>query len=418
MLIVRFLLKQLRRVAAVFLLVAGAFFFSVPVTWAWMLLKFRRMMSRGVPDGPRGGPPTGGKPDMEEIMEYLKEVPFNPVRPPFLGLAKGALANSYPSVLNALSYPSGRIYPYPRPFEKVVIESFDGTRLAAVVGLHRDGRSRPGLVISHGYMGSKNDHYVVNLALAAFAEWGFNVLGVDLRDFGASQRLGFCPTTFGWKEGEDLLAAARYLGEQPGVTTVGVTGFSMGAVSTMSAASIAGDHPYLTGGAVAWNGAVDALRTIAHLQHEPEKGDGFFLYHNSFRLSHWLRRGDMKRHVTDPAVRRFLDEPFSEYDFESFLARVSAPHYGVVFDELLREASVKNWLADLEVPLLVMHSVDDPVCPVSEMDDLIEIEKRNPNLKVWIMPTGMHCAYPYLDWNWFASVTRGFFEYWADWGQG
>jgi len=413
---VRFLLRQAKRAAAAFLLVAGTFFFSVPVTWAWLQLKFRRVMGRGVPAGPSAVPPAGESRDMEDVMERLREIPFEPVRPAFLGLAKGALANSYPSVLNALSWPSGRLYPYPGAFEKVVVESFDGTKLAAVVGLHRDGNKRPGLVISHGYMGSKNDHYVVSLALEAFAEWGFNVLCVDLRDFGASQRLGFSPTTFGWKEGEDLLAAAKYLGEQPGVTTVGVTGFSMGAVSTMSAAAKASEHPYLTGGALAWNGAVDALRTIAHLQHEPVKGDGFFLYHNSFRLSHRLRRWDMRRHVTDPEVRRFLEEPFSGYDFETFLSRVSAPHYGVEFDELIRDASVKNWLEGLEVPLLVVHSIDDPVCPVSEMDDLMEIEERNPNLKVWIMPTGMHCAYPYLDWNWFSGVARGFFEYWADRG--
>ena len=418
MVMTRFLLKQLKRVAIGFLLIAGMFFFSVPVTWAWMLLKFRRVMKQGVPDRPRNRSPEQGERSMEDIMERLGEVPFIPVKPQFLGLAKGALANSYPSVLNALSYPSGRIYPYPCEFKEVTIDSFDGTRLAAVIGLHQDGRPRPGLVISHGYMGSKNDHYVVNLALTAYAEWGFNVLGVDLRDFGASQRLGFSPTTFGWKEGEDLLAAARYLGEQPNVTSVGVTGFSMGAVSTMSAASMAGEHPYLTGGAVAWNGAVDALRTITHLQHKPDWGDGFFLYHASFRLSHWLRREDMKRHVKDPEIKRFLEGPFDGYDFDSFLARVSAPHYGVAFDELVLEASVKNWLEDLGVPLLVVHSVDDPVCPVSEMDDLIDIEERNPNLKVWIMPAGMHCAYPYLDWNWFDTVLRSFFEYWADWGQG
>ncbi len=414
----RFLLKQLKRVAIGFLLIAGVFFFSVPVTLVWMLSRFRGVMKQGIPDGPGNQLPPEGKRSMEGVMERLREVPFDPLQPQFLGLLKGALANSYPSVLNALSYPSGRIYPYPRQFDEVTLESLDGTRLAAVIGLHQDGKNRPGLVISHGYMGSKNDHYVINLALTAYAEWGFNVLGVDLRDFGASQRLGFSPTTFGWKEGEDLLAAARYLGEQPNVTSVGITGFSMGAVSTMIAASMAGEYPYLTGGAVAWNGAIDALRTFAHLQRKPDLGDEFFPYHVSFRLSHWLRREDMKRHVTDPEIRSFLEEPFSEYNFDSFLARVSAPHYGITFDELMRDASVKNRLADLQVPLLVVHSVDDPVCPVSEMDELIEIEKRNPNLKVWIMPAGMHCAYPYLDREWFDTVMRRFFDYWADWDRG
>ena len=62
-----------------------------------------------------------------------------------------------------------------------------------------------------------------------------------------------------------------------------------------------------------------------------------------------------------------------------------------------------------------MHSVDDPVCPASEMEELIEISKHNQNLGVWMMPAGMHCAYPYLDRDWFDTVMRRFFEYWASW---
>lgn len=352
---------------------------------------------------------------MEDVMDRLRGIPFNPVSPRFLGLAKGALNNSYPSVLNALSAPSGRIYPYPREFEEVTLQSFDGAELAAVIGLHRDGRPRPGLVIGHGYMGSKNDHYVISTALRAFAGWGFNVLAIDFRDFGKSQRLGFNPTSFGWKEGEDLLAGARYLADRPSVTSVGITGFSMGAVSTMRAAYMAREYPYLTGGAIAWNGASDGQRVLTYLEHKPVFGDEFLPYYINFRLSHWLRREDMKRHATDPQVLGFLKAPFREYSFKSFLTNVSAAHYGVSFNELIRGASPKEYLADLEVPLLVIHSVDDPVCPASEMEELIEISKHNRNLEVWMMPTGMHCVYPYLDRDWFDTVMRRFFEYWASW---
>lgn len=411
----RFVARHLKRIIIGVFLVALAFLLSIPVTFISMIAKFKRSLGRGLPSGPLLQPRARSALNMDEIMGHLFEIPFRPVRPRVLGYAKGALSNSYPSVLNAVSRASGLVYPYPREFDKVTIRSFDGAELAAVVGLHRDGKPRPGIVICHGYMGSKNDHYLISTALTAYSEWGFNVMAPDLRDFGRSQSIGFHPTTLGWKEGEDLLAAAKHLGDLPEVTSVGVTGFSMGAMSTMRAAYMAREYPYLTGGAIAWNGVSDGHRIVPHLDQRRPVTDEFFIFYYNFRLSHLLRRWDMKRHIADPEVRDFLEEPFSNYNFASYLGRVSAPHYGVSYDELVTQGSSKDYLGDLEVPLLVIHSADDPICPVSEMEDLIEISERNPNLKVWILPTGSHCVFPYLDRSWFDTVMRSFFEYWAKW---
>ena len=76
---------------------------------------------------------------------------------------------------------TAKIFPYPPEFEKVTIESFDGTPVSAMVGIHRDGKVRPGLVITHGFMGSKHQHYIIENALTAYADWGFNVLALDYR---------------------------------------------------------------------------------------------------------------------------------------------------------------------------------------------------------------------------------------------
>jgi len=412
----RFALRQLKRFAIAVLFVVGPFVLSAPITLMNLLARYRAMLSRGVPAGPPDAMETDSERSMDVVLDRLMEVPFKPVRPQSLGLARGALNISFLGLLGNFRAASGRLYPYPREFEKVTFSSFDGAPLSAVVGVHHDGRARPGLVISHGYMGSKNDHYIISTALNVYASWGFNVIAIDLRDFGRSQGLAFNPTSFGWKEGEDLLAAAKYLGEMPGVTTVGITGFSLGAVSTMRAAYMAREFPYLTGGAIAWNGASDGHRLVSHLDQKPGITDDFYPFYLGFRMTHWLHRRDMKRHVDDPEVRRFLDEPFSDYNFASFLERVSAPHYGITMEEFRKNVSSKEYLADAGVPLLIVHSLDDPVIPASEMDDLIEIAEQNPNIAVWMMPSGMHCAYPYFDGKWFDSVRRGFFGYWAEWG--
>jgi hypothetical protein len=212
---------------------------GILATHFWMRLKFHSMLQGGVPEGPHFD--IGEQRGMSDITGRLSKVPFKGPSATIPGLGRAAVMNSGLLFLNASRATAGIMYPYPEEFENVVIESFDGTPLAAAVGIHKDGKPRPAIVISHGFMGSKNDHYIIDTALTAFSEWGFNVLGIDLRNFGRSQCLAHGPTTAGWKESEDLLAAAKYLSERPEVTSVGITGFSMGAGSTILAACRAGE---------------------------------------------------------------------------------------------------------------------------------------------------------------------------------
>lgn len=410
-----FVWKHLKRAVRGLLLFAAVMAGSVAATQAYMRLRFDASRKKGAPQGPLSSGEGTGENSMEGIIENLEGVPFKPVRPMALGLARAGLNNSFLLFTNTTRSTAGRLYRYPREFEEVVIESFDGTPIQTVVGLHRDGIARPGLVISHGFMGSKNDHYIIDTALTAYADWGYNVLGIDLRNFGRSQCLSHAPTTAGWREGEDLLAAAKYLSEQQDVTTVGITGFSMGAGSTMRAAYMAREYPYLTGGAIAWNGYSDAARMVRFISQKPGFGEPFYPVYLGFRAMHFLRRRDMRGYIDDPELVEYLSGSFADADFVSYIERIAAPHYGVTTEEFYSCASSADYLADVEVPLLIVHAADDPVCPPDEMDCLIELAGENPNVEVWMMPTGSHCLFRYMDKNWYDSVMRGFFSYWAEW---
>lgn len=410
--------KHLKRFAKGTLVTTFVLVASVAVTQAYLLLRFLAARKNGEPTAPPEHLAPPESPSMADSFKRLEQVPFQPVRPMALGFARAALNNSFLIFMNARRSTAARLYRYPGEFEDVVIESFDGTPIGAVVGIHPDGRPRPALVISHGFMGSKNDHYIIDTALTAYSEWGFNVLGIDLRNFGRSQCLTHTPSTAGWKEGEDLLAAAKFLSEKPEVTTVGITGFSMGAGSTMRAAYAAREYPYLTGGAIAWNGYSDARRMVSYISDRPPVNDPFFPVYMAFRLMHRLRRKDMLGYIEDPDILGHLGGSFSEANFEKYIEKVAAPHYGVTADELYRNASSREFLAEVEVPLLIVHSADDPICPPSEMDELIQIAEDNPNVQVWMLPAGNHCLFQYMDRNWYLTVMRGFFSYWADWGQG
>ena len=409
------LARHLKRLVKGTLLTAVIFIVSAAVTQAYLLLRFLASKRRGVPDGPPAHLEPPQQRSMADSVERLEEVPFRPVRPQALGFARAALNNSFLIFMNAKRSTTGHMYVYPGEFEDVVIESFDGTPIQAAVGIHPDGRPRPALVISHGFMGSKNDHYIVDTALTAYADWGFNVLGIDLRNFGGSQCITHTPSTAGWKEGEDLLAAAKFLSEKPEVTTVGITGFSMGAGSTMRAAFMNREYPYLTGGAIAWNGYSDAGRMVSYISERPPAKDPFFPVYLAFRFMHRLRRKDMLGYIEDPEIREHLEGSFHEANFEKYMEKVAAPHYGVEVDELYKNASPGEYLAEVEAPLLIVHAADDPICPPSEMDELMEIAEGNPNVFVWMLPTGNHCLFQYFDRNWYLTVMRDFFSYWAEW---
>jgi predicted alpha/beta-fold hydrolase len=409
----RFILKSIKRMVGLALLVATVLVGGILATHFWMRLKFHAMLQRGVPEGPHMEVPS--ERDMRDIVSSLREFPFKGRAGTIGGMAKGGIMNSFLLFLNANRATSGIMYPYPEEFEHVVLESFDGTPLTAAVGIHKDGKPRPAIVMSHGFMGSKNDHYIIDSALTAFAEWGFNVLAIDLRNFGRSQSLSHGPTTAGWREAEDLLAAAKYMSERPEVTSVGITGFSMGAGSTILAACRATEFPYLTGGAIAWNGYADAHRMVSYISTRPPVTHPFFPVYLGFRVMHKIRREDMKDYIDDPELLQYLDGGFEGADFTTYIDKIAAPHYGVTSDEFYANASPRNFLADVDVPLLIVHAEDDPICPPSEMDDLREAAGDNPNVDIWMLPAGNHCMFRYVDKDWYDKVMRDFFTYWAEW---
>jgi predicted alpha/beta-fold hydrolase len=406
----RFIARQMKRLVLGVVLIVGGLAAAVVGTDFALRLRFHAIKQNGVPEGPRPGFDPPDERTLGDIMEGLERVPFEPS---YLGAIPAALNNNVLLALNAVRATSARMYQYPAGFENTVIESFDGTPISVVAGIHGD-RPRPAIVMSHGFMGSKNDHYIIDSAITAYG-WGFNVLGIDLRNFGRSQSLAHSPTTAGWKEGEDLLAAAKYLGEMPEVTSVGIMGFSMGAGSTMRAAYMAKEYPYLTGGAIAWNGYSDARRMIEYIGTRPPVNHMFFPVYLAFRLMHFMRRRDMLGYINDPELVGYLEGGFNNADFSTYVEKIAAPHYGVTVDEYYRNASPREYLADVEVPLLVVHAEDDPICPASEMDELAEVVRDNPNVNIWMLPTGNHCLFRYMDRNWYETVLRDYFTYWATW---
>ena len=149
---------------------------------------------------------------------------------------------------------------WPPIFKAVVLDSADGAPLPGQLAL-QPGK-RPGIVVVHGF-NTHGSRSIVRWA-AMLAANGYNVLVADLRDVDMAYTFGHgspdWPPTIGWKEAEHVLAMGRFLKAQPGVTSVGVLGFGLGAQSTVLALALdgaqTGESPVFATG-LQWSGPAD-----------------------------------------------------------------------------------------------------------------------------------------------------------------
>jgi len=335
---------------------------------------------------------------MEEAMALIRGIPFNPK--PYGGVLSTiifALPDVYPMLLATRSSTSGLLYRYPKPFKPVVLKSEDGTPIQAVTALHPDGHPRPALVMVHGLFGSKNIWFSQQVVLSAYYGWGYNVMAVDLRFFGESKKLSDAPGTGGWKEGQDILAAARYMKALPQVTSVAVMGGSYGGASAILASAQCGDN-CLDGGVIAFCPYGDTARQVSFISTMPSPLEPYSSVYPFFMACFLLTKAGRYRGIST---------------FEQFLKEYSAPYYGVDAEELIRLSSPALHLDKVKVPTLVINTVDDPVIPVEQGYILQEAGKDNPCVDNVILPAGGHCGVVTVDRGWMSSTVRTFYNYWA-----
>lgn len=337
---------------------------------------------------------------MSEVMDMLERIPFRRGIPLFIAIAVYSLLDVIPTLLNTGAASSGFVYPYPDVFEPVMLESQDGTPLYGMLAIQQGEVRLPALVFVHGLFGSKNSFNMLSLAVRAYYDWGFNVLALDLRNHGDSARFSEAPTTWGFRESDDVLAAAEYLDSLGRVSTVGVCGVSMGAASSLLAAGRSRLDRPLSGGVLAINGYANADRITRHIStREPGSIESFL---------NWLFFCGML------AAKTMLCGPRPLASIREYTRQVASQYYEMTEEELYKKASPVNFVREIEVPCLVLHSLDDTIVPVGEADDLIAAAKDNPMVGSLIMPHGGHGLYQFTNPRWFYETVRTFFNYWGE----
>jgi predicted alpha/beta-fold hydrolase len=353
------------------------------------------MRNRPLPAAPRFGiePATDR---LKDVAGFAADAERSACKPRFGWGSLDFQLQYAPDTLSTLvdSYPkrAGRLFRCPPPFEYVTFESLDGTPLTAQVATRSD-QPRPGLVVVHGTFGASGQALYADQAIEAYAEWGFNVLALDLRGWGRSAALSDAVMTSGWKEGGDILAAARYLKEHSRTTTVGVVGYSLGGGSALRAATHELAPDLLDGGVLSESGFTDAGSVIERLVAKPGVLDPRYLVYWIFKLGFAAKFRAMGRSELTIAT------------YPDFVAG----RYGLRREDLERETNMLPLAARVRVPFLQLHAEDDWVVPVEQAERLRVAARGNNLVGVCVRRRGAHCAFARAMGSWRSDLARRFF---------
>jgi pimeloyl-ACP methyl ester carboxylesterase len=281
---------------------------------------------------------------------------------------------------------------YPRPFRHRVLPGADGEPIAAMVALRP---AAPAVLVVHGAMTTKGFDYIRRVSVRLWRA-GFSVVAVDLRGFGATAIASIAPTSLGFKEGEDLAALDGWL-RAAGAASVGALGFSLGGAAVLNAARVASERGSgLDGGVLALSPPADLREALAHVSRRPPAGDPFFATWLTLRAAATARARAHGARVEalSPAEAAELAIP---------------AYYGVSAAEAAERSSPERFVAQLRVPVLILHAEDDIVVPVAHARRLLEAAAGNESVRVLILPWGGHTAFESVDPEWMDGVELAWF---------
>ncbi|MBI4349359.1 MAG: alpha/beta fold hydrolase [Elusimicrobia bacterium] len=277
---------------------------------------------------------------------------------------------------------------YPPEFQRRELRSADGAPLAAVVALHADDAARPGVVLAHGFTESKNQKYLVELATLLHRN-GWHVLALDYRGHGESRALSGAPITFGWKEADDVLAAARLLREESKAASVAVLGFSLG--GRVAVKAMVKDGGALLQAGMAFGAPIGEPAPL-----EPNA-------------------------PPSPIDRIFLGY-LGAGSFYEYYGRAAA-YYGVTREFLLGEARADTTIATVRAPLLMVYALDDVLWRAQLRRGRHEggnfslryrdAVRDHPQVATLLVDRGEHAGALYLsDPYWFGSLVLAWLGAW------
>jgi len=262
--------------------------------------------------------------------------------------------------------------------EVFTLDGGSGIRLQGLYS-KQPATSRGLVVLLHGWEGSVNSNYIVANAVRLF-DTGFDVFRLNFRDHGDTHHLN--PGIFHSCRLDEVIHALRDLQDRLQAGRWFLAGYSLGGNFSLRVALNAEQAGLNLAQVVAICPVINPANAMLSM----EQGLRFYEWYFERKWSRSLRTKQDCFHDL------YGDEQWHE--IKSVRERthyLATKHAGFdSADSYFEGYSIADQrLAPLKVPSTLLTSVDDPVVPVSDFEDLPD----NPALELIIAPYGGHCGF-------------------------
>jgi predicted alpha/beta-fold hydrolase len=302
---------------------------------------------------------------------------FNNFKPPL-----GMRSRHTQSLLNSSSLRRRRVMRLSEALQNdAEVHTLDGGSGIRLQGLYskQSSKSRGLAVLLHGWEGSVNSSYILANGVRLYKA-GFDVFRLNFRDHGDTHHLN--PGIFHSCRLDEVINALRDLQDRLETGSWFLAGYSLGGNFSLRVAL----NAERAGLNLAQVVAVCPVINPANAMLSMEQGLRFYEWYFERKWSRSLRTkqdcfhdlyGDEQWHEIKSVRERthYLATKHAGFD--------SADSY---FDGY---SIADQRLAPLKVPSTLLTSVDDPVVPVKDFEDLPD----NPALELIIAPYGGHCGF-------------------------
>jgi len=238
------------------------------------------------------------------------------------------------------------------------------------------------VILTHGLEGNSQRQYILGAALR-FAEAGFDVLAWNCRS--CSGEINRKPKFYHHGDTEDLRCVIDRAISVRKYQHISLVGFSLGGSLSLR---IAGDPPDRLPSAVksviGFSVPCDLKSSAVELSKPGKK----------FYQDRFLRKLGGKLKIKSTIYPDLINcDGFEKIrDFETFDNRYTAPLHGFTdAAEFYEKASVKNHLASIKVPALLVQAANDPFLTKECL--ALDEANGNPYLKLEILNGGGHCGF-------------------------
>lgn len=263
-----------------------------------------------------------------------------------------------------------------------IIDCGEGVRLLG----HYSSQSAAGrppardlAILLHGWEGSADSLYVLSLGAHLFA-LGCDVYRLNFRDHGPTHHLN--EDIFHSCRLDEVVGAVKAIQQSIPERRTTIAGFSLGGnfalrvAARAPAAGIRLERAFAVCPVLRPHSTMDVLE------------NGWFVYHQYF-ISKWKRSLALKQKCFP-----------QRYDFKHILGARSIKEMTRIMVEQFSEfptldaylngyAIIGDALAKLDVESRILTSLDDPIIPARDLNDLA----RTPALRVTALPNGGHCGF-------------------------